>query len=110
MKKLLLLLVTATMLAGATGATTTAAATNSVTQRIPDTGYQYGYRAGTNWLNQGAHTYCDLQREWHSALTNVEFYAGQGDTGHADWWQGYADALHFFDNNDCSGPDCQCPY
>jgi hypothetical protein len=108
MKKLFLSLVAVMLLAGTAG--TSSASTMPVVHRIPDTGYQYGYRAGTNWLNQGPHTYCDLQREWHSALTNVSFYTGQGDTGHADWWQGYADALHFFDNDDCSGPDCQCPY
>ena len=108
MKKLFLLAVTATMLAGTAG--TTFASTMPITHRIPDTGYQYGYRAGTNWLNQTTRSYCDLQREWHSALTNRDNYAAQGDSGHADWWQGYADALHFYDNDDCSGPDCQCPY
>lgn len=109
MKKLLMLAVAATMLAGTT-AGTTHASSRPIAHRIPDTGYQYGYRAGTNWLHQGSRTYCDIKQEWHSALATSSSYAAQGDSGHADWWQGYADALHFYDNDECSGPDCQCPY
>lgn len=105
MKKLLLLAVAATMLAGTAEATL--APSRRLTYRLPDEGYQWGYRAGSNWLKQ-PHSDCEIGREWHRALTTRDNYAAVGDQGHADYWQGYADALNWYDNNVCSGSDCPC--
>lgn len=74
------------------------AATHAAAVVIPDEGYDYGYAAGERYLTYTT----DMSRiahEWHQALANVEFYNSTGETGRAEWWQGYADGLHYYDNN-----------
>ena len=98
MKKIVFLLATAVMVVGTIDCQMVSAKTATML-RIPDTGYTWGYKAGRNWL-AGANNPddCTLRHEWHRALDNAAGYASIGDTGHADWWQGYADALNYVDN------------
>ncbi|WP_460619942.1 hypothetical protein [Hymenobacter ruber] len=96
MNKLSMLLLAAALMTST--ATHSLAATQAVAVTIPDEGYNYGYAAGQRYLTYTT----DMARiadEWHKALRNVDFYNNAGETGRAEWWQGYADGLQYFDNN-----------
>lgn len=96
MNKLSMLLLAAALMTGTTGHAI--AATHAVSVKIPDEGYNYGYAAGERYLATNP-TITRLAQEWHSALNNAEFYSSIGETGRAEWWQGYADGLHYYDSN-----------
>jgi len=94
-----MLLAAATMLASTSGATLAAprpAPLKSEVKRYPLEGYDYGYAAAGRYLKNNP-TEQQLKLEWHNALCNVASYAGY-DQGRADYYQGYADGLHYFDN------------
>jgi hypothetical protein len=102
MKKILLLAVAATLLAGATttSASSKPTAHKASTKKYPLEGYDNGVAAGKRWLASTNPTEQQLGQKWHEALCQVEFNTTQTpDQGRADYWQGFADSLNYYDNN-----------
>ncbi len=103
MKNLLLLAVAATLLAGT--APTTFASPKPTAHKVsvkkyPLEGYDNGVAAGKRWLAANNPTETQLGQKWHEALCQVEFNTSQTpDQGRADYWQGFADSLNYYDNN-----------
>lgn len=96
MNKLSMLLLAAALMTGTVNQSH--AATHAASVVIPDEGYNFGYAAGERYLTYTTDTN-RIANEWHKALNNVDFYNSTGETGRAEWWQGYADGLHWYDNN-----------
>jgi hypothetical protein len=93
MKKLFMLLVAGAMLASTPGVSH-----KSVGKKLPDSGYSFGYAAGKRYAETNPSEQ-QLGSAWHNALCTSAFYAANNEPGRADYWQGYADALNYYDNN-----------
>lgn len=101
MKKFFMLLAVATMLATTSGVTLAAtgpAPLKTTVKKYPLEGYDYGYAAAGRYLKNNPSEQ-QLKTAWHDALCNAASNAGT-DQGRADYYQGYADGLHYADNED----------
>lgn len=103
MKNLLMLAVAATLLAGPTHptlASTKPTTHKAAVKKYPLEGYDNGVAAGKRWVAANHPTEAQLGQKWHEALCQVEFYTSQTpDQGRADYWQGFADSLNYYDND-----------